>query len=92
MKSLNVELFNPAQPEHGQDVTLSITHSGYTPDNVGDVEIYMQPCEYVAYLTITDNEGGEACYLITSSTPIEGGIFHELIASLQNRIIDLFGE
>lgn len=92
MKSLSVELFNPSQPEHGQDVTLSITHNGDTADKGGEIEINVQPCEYVACLTITDNEGREACYKITSSTPIEGGIYQDLIASLQNRIIDLFGE
>lgn len=91
MKSLSIELFNPARPEHGQDVTLSITHNGYTPDKGGEVDIYIWHCEYGAKMTITDNEGGEACYMITSDTAIDDDTFQDLIVSLKSRIVELFG-
>lgn len=91
MKTLNVELINPARPEYGQDVTLTITHNGNTPDKAGEVDIYLQHCEYMAHMTITDSEGGESCYMITSDKAIANDTYLELIASLQNRIVDLFG-
>lgn len=91
MKSLSIELFNPARPEHGQDVTLSITHNGHTPDKAGELEVYIWHCEYGAKMTISDSEGGEACYMITADKAIDNDTYLDLIASLQNRIVDLFG-
>ena len=91
MKSLSIELINPARPEHGQDITLTITHNGYAPDKAGEVDIYLQHCEYVAHMTITDNEGGQACYAITSDTAIANDTYQDLIASLQSRIVGMFG-
>lgn len=91
MKSLSIELINPARPEYGQDVTLSIVHNGYAPALSGEVEIYLQHCEYVAHMTITDSEGGEAYYMITADKAIANDTYLDLIASLKSRIVDLFG-
>lgn len=91
MKSLSIELFNPARPEHGQDITLSITHNGHTPDKAGELEVYIWHCGYGAKMTITDNEGGDACYMISADKAIANDTYQELITSLKSRIVDLFG-
>ena len=91
MKNLTVEVFNQNRPEYGQDVILTIIHNGHTPDKAGEVEIYIWHCEYGAKMTISDSEGGEACYMISADKAIANDTYLDLIASLQNRIVDLFG-
>lgn len=94
MKNLTIEIFDPNHPEYGQDVTLSITHNGYAPNKDGEIDIYLQcshRCEYTAYMIISGNQDIAACYAITSDTLLNNDTYKELIASLQNRIIDLFG-
>lgn len=94
MKTLTVELFNPARPEHGQYVTLTITHNGHTPDKAGEVYIYVQcnrKCEYTAYMIISGCEDSAACYAITADKAIANDTFQDLVVSLQNRIVELFG-
>ena len=94
MKNLTIEIFDASRPEHGQDVTLSITHNGYAPDKDGEMEIHMQSSrhlEYDAFLIVSGSQDTAACYAITSDTAIANDTYLDLIASLKSRIVDLFG-